>query len=760
MVKQVGDMGSKVLKVLNSGVVGNGNGSETPEARTRRFGVFELDLRAGELRRNGMKVKLQEQPFQVLAQLLEKPGEVVTREDLRSRLWPADTFVDFDHSLNAAIKRLRDALGDTAENPRFVETVARRGYRFLAPVSTPSANGDGGGQTSSTESRLAAQPALAGKSARATRRVPIWWTVGGAAAVILVLVGIKLGLSLGLHHGSQIRVSRLTANPAEDRVLAAAISRDGKYLAFSDETGFYLRQIETGETHPMPLPNGLKPAGLSWFPDSAHVVAALNGGDGRSGLWEISTLGGNARKLSDEGRLPEVSPDGREIAFITGKKMNESVWIMGADGTQARKLAGEEGDFFGAVAWSPDGTRVAYTRGRFSYAYGVSGTIELMDLRNQRVSNLLQVTSMGWFERLDGPLAWAPDGHLIYSMSEPPPRHLDSNLWSLAVDEQGKPTGTPVRLIDDLGAVFSITSSASGKRIAYLKGVPQPDVYVARLEGRSLGEPQRLTLDDRQDIPFDWTPDGKSVLFISDRTGTFCVYKQEIDQTVPELLVRGDRPVITPRLSPDGSQLLYLVFPNRTGKVSTTSLMRMPLVGGAPQEVLKANWISNQQCARAPATLCLYSVVSEGALTFFSFDPPKVKGAQVYQIKDTAAHAYNWSLSPDGTTLAIAKGKEGGDPQSRVHLVLLGTNGEKWVTVEGRPGVASLDWGADSKSLWLATVGEEGNALLNVDLQGHVRVAWRPKKMTVGWAIPSRDGRYLALHVGSTSANVWMVERP
>jgi hypothetical protein len=72
-------------------------------------------------------------------------------------------------------------------------------------------------------------------------------------------------------------------------------------------------QIETGETHPMPLPNGLKPAGLSWFPDSAHVVAVLNGGDGRSGLWEISTLGGNARKLSDEGRLPEVSPDGREI---------------------------------------------------------------------------------------------------------------------------------------------------------------------------------------------------------------------------------------------------------------------------------------------------------------------------------------------------------------------------------------------------------------------------------------------------------------
>src|SRR3984893_332614 len=100
-----------------------------------RFGTFEADLRAGELRHNGVKIRLQEQPFQVLAMLLERPGEIVTREELHSRLWPADTFVDFDHGLNAAVKRLRDALGDSAENPRFIETLARRGYRFLAPVN-------------------------------------------------------------------------------------------------------------------------------------------------------------------------------------------------------------------------------------------------------------------------------------------------------------------------------------------------------------------------------------------------------------------------------------------------------------------------------------------------------------------------------------------------------------------------------------------------------------------------------------------------
>ena len=104
-----------------------------------RFGVFELDLRAGELRKHGLRVRLQEQPFQVLAMLLEHAGEVVTREELQKKLWPADTFVDFDHGLNKAINKLREALGDSAESPRFVETVARRGYRFLAEVKVADA---------------------------------------------------------------------------------------------------------------------------------------------------------------------------------------------------------------------------------------------------------------------------------------------------------------------------------------------------------------------------------------------------------------------------------------------------------------------------------------------------------------------------------------------------------------------------------------------------------------------------------------------
>jgi len=138
-----------------------------PEAssagRIVRFGVFEVDRVSGELRKNGSRIRLQEQPFQVLTMLLERPGEMVTRELLRTKLWPADTFVDFDHSLNTAVNKLREALGDAAANPRFVQTVARRGYRFIAPVQENGSSQSIPVQSPSPESgelRLQAQPAF------------------------------------------------------------------------------------------------------------------------------------------------------------------------------------------------------------------------------------------------------------------------------------------------------------------------------------------------------------------------------------------------------------------------------------------------------------------------------------------------------------------------------------------------------------------------------------------------------------------------
>ena len=129
----------------------------------KKFGTFEVDLRARELRKGGIRIRLQDQPFEILAMMLERPGDVVTREELSRRLWPAGTFVDFEHSLNAAVKRLRAALGDEADNPRFVETLHRRGYRFIAPVA--SSEKDNGAQRGAPGS-VSVRPHTDGLTAR------------------------------------------------------------------------------------------------------------------------------------------------------------------------------------------------------------------------------------------------------------------------------------------------------------------------------------------------------------------------------------------------------------------------------------------------------------------------------------------------------------------------------------------------------------------------------------------------------------------
>jgi len=166
--------------------------AEHPSSRLR-FGVFEMDLRTGELRKHGMQVRLQKQPFQVLTMLLEHAGEVVTREELQKNLWPADTFVDFDHGLNKTINKIRDALGDSAESPRFLETVSRRGYRFLAEVKAVDA-GSVPVPTPETGALSVAQDSDLAKTARRpvthkelTPSLP-WRRLGAVLALLLIIL--------------------------------------------------------------------------------------------------------------------------------------------------------------------------------------------------------------------------------------------------------------------------------------------------------------------------------------------------------------------------------------------------------------------------------------------------------------------------------------------------------------------------------------------------------------------------------------------
>jgi Tol biopolymer transport system component/DNA-binding winged helix-turn-helix (wHTH) protein len=719
---------------------------ESPTNGVIRFGIFEADTRAGELRRKGVKVRLQEQPFEVLAMLLERPGEVVTREELRSRLWPADTFVDFDHGVNAAVKRLRDALGDSADNPRFVETLARRGYRFLAPVNgAPLEDGP-------AKETAAVTTAIPKRNRR-------WWIGAAAGLILLDLAGIAAGWRAGHRSAASMRITerRLTGNPENDPVMGAAISPDGKYIAFSDRAGLFLRAVGTGETHPVILPDEGKMQFVSWFPDGSHVLATrTNLATDKPSLWNVSVFGGAPRKLMDSAERGAVSPDGSQIVFLRGEYGRAEIWQMQSDGQQARKILGQPGDNFESVVWSPDGRGIAFLRSVYLHGWEeADASLGICDPSTGKTNYILSSA------RLGSALAWAPDGRLIYSLSELPPNQRDSNLWAMKIDSGGnKSWGQPTRLTSGSDGKVRPSVSADGKRLIFLRWAGAPDVYVAEVEagGSRLSAPQRLSLGERRNLPYTWTPDGKSVIFTSDRDGAFHLFKQAADQPAPELLVDGDRDIMLARLNPDGSEILYLVNPLATDTDRRSRLMRVPVSGGTPQLVLAELGISNFQCARAPATACLFSKFSANGLVFFTFDPVSGKEKEFTRIEDTEWYLHNWTLSSDGSTLALAK-KHRTHEQANIRLLPVAGGTERTLTLQPWSGVSYIDWAADGRSLWVNASSPKGaQVLLNVDVHGKAREVFQENEKELGWAIPSSDGRHVAFWEGSGSSNAWLLE--
>ena len=226
-----------------------------------RFGVFEVDLRAGELRKQGLRVRLQEQPFQVLTMLLEHGREVVTREELQKRVWPADTFVDFDQGLNKAINKIREALGDSAESPRFVETVARRGYRFLAEVTVIAAAPQSGSWPAietASETRDRNSTIHSNKQPAARRRVP--YLAWGISISVLVLVSVML-TAWTLHSRRRPTIRSLAVLPLES--LSGDASQDYFADGMTDELITALSQISAlrviSRTSVMPYKGVRKP---------------------------------------------------------------------------------------------------------------------------------------------------------------------------------------------------------------------------------------------------------------------------------------------------------------------------------------------------------------------------------------------------------------------------------------------------------------------------------------------------------------------
>jgi Tol biopolymer transport system component/DNA-binding winged helix-turn-helix (wHTH) protein len=715
-----------------------------------QFGTFEADFRAGELRRNGAKIRLQEQPLQVLALLLAKPGELVTREELQSKLWPADTFVDFEHGLNAAVKRLRDALGDSADNPRFIETLARRGYRFIAPVNHAAATLERSAQSP--------QPAQLPQSRQAVSHSRRYWQIALATSLVL-LFGIFGGWQAGHRSAASIRLSerRLTGNPENEPVMSAALSPDGRYLAFTDRTGLFLRVVSSGETHSVAAPDPGKTRSVSWFPDGNHILATrVATPGGQPGLWDISVFGGTPRKLVDAAESGVVSSDGSQFAFLRGEYGRQEIWLAQSDGGNAHKLIGEPGDNISAFAWSPDGHHIVYMSSRYVHGMEeIDASLFVRDLATQTTNRLL--TSA----RLRGALVWTPDGRLIYSYAELPPNPNDANLWAVRLDPQGYHTiGQPQRLTSGPDGKMRASISADGKHLSYLRWAESPVVYVGeidRAEG-SLTSLRRLSLIERRNLPFSWTPDSQSVIFSSDRDGAFHLFKQAIDQLAPDLLVGGDQSVTIARLNPDSSEILFARNQDGHNRQAPVSLMRLPLSGGTPQLVLSEPGIANFQCSRAPSTVCVLSQISSDSLDFFTFDPVTGKKSPLTRIEGAASHVQNWSLCPDGLTLALAKKTHVPGPAD-IRLFSIADGKDRILRLPAWSGISSLDWAADGRTIWVTASSPAGlQTLLNVDLHGRAKPFLQEPEKDLGWAIPSPDGRRLAIWEASANSNAWLLE--
>jgi Tol biopolymer transport system component/DNA-binding winged helix-turn-helix (wHTH) protein len=503
-----------------------------------RFGLYELDLEARELRKGGIRIKLQEQPLQVLAMLLERPGGIVTREELQKKLWPDGTFVDFDLNLNSAVKKLRQALNDDSENPRFVETLHRRGYRFIAPVN---------GGTGSDQVQLVERDVV---SASPPEPIPILavppppsrrkrLTIYIAAAVLLLL--LMAAAAYWLIPPPKLTVLGYT-QVTHDEMHKSGIVTDGQRLYLTELRGdhFVVTQVSVagGETSVLstPFENNLA---MDVAPNgSALLLAVFHGTDKGSELWSLPLPSGAPQRLGDFiVDSAAWSPDGRQLFFSRGP----DIYIATSDGRDARKLATLGGPVFG-FKFSPDG-RTVY----FDVTDARNGECAIWEMRRDGTG--AHPLLPGWNPDLrDCCENWTPDGKYLLFQSF---RAGQEGLWALARDSWFARKRRPVQLTN--GPLFfgSSMPSKDGKRIFAVGSSPRCELV--RYDGKS-GFGSFLDGTSISDLSF--SRDGKWVAYVSvpDRQ----LWRSRVDGSERVQFNVEGMTAGLPQWSPDGKQIVFM----------------------------------------------------------------------------------------------------------------------------------------------------------------------------------------------------------
>jgi Tol biopolymer transport system component/DNA-binding winged helix-turn-helix (wHTH) protein len=557
------------------------------------FGPYEADLHSGELRKDGYRIKIQVLPLRLMGVLAENSGRVVTREELRKRLWPEDTFVDFEDGLNTAVKKLREALGDETEKPRYIETVPRRGYRFIAQIEI-RVNDNGGAlpqvdipePMQVTTDEISSHPgAIAPGSAvppastkeRFAPAVPqrrandrIRWQVRAVSVAAGVMAAFLLWWWTPLPPPQVTHIDHLTTTAHIDTPVKLVsdgarlyyMERDGDHwnLMETAVSGGEGQRVDTGTTSAMPLDFSLDFSQL--------LIGSFEVRGEPVRLWTIPGQGGTPMRLGDAvANGAAFSPDGKQIAYLAGS----GLWMMDANGSNSHLLANLRGSPYW-LAWSPDGRTLRFTVTDIPGSESNS----LWEISRDG-SNLHKLLSTWTRPESECCGSWSSDGrYFIFTGA----RGGRSNIWALR--EKGSwwrrsPRG-PFQLSSGPDEPWGGTPSRDGRHVFYYNGAWREDL-------------KRLDLATRKFSNFgpnshvmhvNYSHDGKWLAYID--SADEGLYRSRLDGSDRVELTGDGESISFPRWSPDGKWILFGGI--TPGGMGTTYLI--PSAGGGSQPLIES----------------------------------------------------------------------------------------------------------------------------------------------------------------------------
>lgn len=543
-----------------------------PEQATRvvRFGVFEVELRTAELRKQGVRIRLPSQSFQILEALLLRPGELVTREELKQKLWPADTFGDFEHGLNAAVNRVREALGDSSDKPRFIETLPRRGYRFIAPVESSQTE-----QTPS-ETQPSSQAPKAKDASRSWTMMPsvfalakgFRYVVGGAALVLLISVA-----AFFYFRNSSQSPAFYSSVPLTNYVgsqISPSFAPDGERVAFAwdgekqDNFDIYVKQIGDGTLLRLtsdPKPD-LSPA---WSPDGRTIAfLRLNSDDKAEVLLMSSVAAGPARTLAavtapvspyPQSKFIAWSPDGKWLVVSDAPSYGgvRGLFLLSVETGEKRRITLPPNEYDdGDPAFSLDMRHLAFARysggaGAWSDLYVVNLSV---DLEPEGPPERLT-----FYNRHLASPVWASDGRsILFTRIELLGNHA---IWRINLSTR---KSEPLPLSVDSSSALDL--SRRGRRLVYTREISNTTVWAVDLpppKSRSgwSGNPKPWMGTLGAENP-QFSPDGQQIAFTSDSSGTSEIWICDRDGSHARQLTHMGAIVSGfPHWSPDGKNIVF-----------------------------------------------------------------------------------------------------------------------------------------------------------------------------------------------------------